>query len=214
MLSRHHAILVRRYSLLSNFFDTHYRHLPNFGHGRMHRLHALEGLISNAWQTWNGFCRGVIFDSCNGTTSMDGRAIAPHIDCPTIGRIGYVAKQVHHNRPIRANGTVQPHSEPTWGDPSIILGAVEHYLPANADSLRLGLQLAYDTPEHMRHVRNAAAHLSKANVNRVRGVSLYYMGPSFKHPLDLLYWQTKDTNEPAFQVWLSDLSDMAFEMCR
>src|ERR1039458_8136532 len=36
----------------------------------------LEGLLSRVWQTWNDFCRRCVIESCLGTTSANGAAVA------------------------------------------------------------------------------------------------------------------------------------------
>lgn len=188
--------------------------MPSIGDARLIRYHALEGAVSQAWQVWCGFCRQVIVESCSGTTTMSGVVVAPLAPPPSPGRISYVAKQLIGGHNVKPGKECLPHQEPTWGDPQVCIEAIDHYLPANGASLKLGLNMAYAAPEHLRAVRNATAHLTSDGVKSVKKISIYYQGSKISHPLDLLDWKIKGSGENVFLVWLDDLRTMAFEMAQ
>ena len=214
MLSMPYHVLAQRFARLEGLFDVEYRQARQYGHDRIKRWHSLEGLLSTGWQTWCGFCREVIVQSCNGTVTMSGVLVPTHADAPTAGRIGYVARQSLRNQNVKPVTSLQPHQEPTWGDPQIIIEANDAFKPANFNSIESGIKLPHLAPEHMRIVRNAVAHISAIGMSEVRSISVYYRGRPFNHPLDFLYWETKDTSESIFLVWLADLRTMAFQMCQ
>lgn len=214
MLSKPLAVLEQRYTKLDYLVDQHFMQLPRVGYSRMHRINALEGALSVAWQTWCGFCREVLHRSLCGTTTTEGSVVAPTLMAPSYGRIAYIAKQLVAGGNINPTKEAAPHNEPTWGDPRYGLELIDHFGPANAEALERGLNLNYQAPEHMRCVRNATAHLSSHGLEDVKAISVYYRGQGILHPLDLLAWRTKDEGALVFTIWLEDLKDMAREMCR
>lgn len=214
MLVKSFHILNMRFDQLSKLFDNEYRLANSVGLDRAKRWHSLEGLLSVAWQTWCWFCRDAIHSSCNGTATLEGVVVPAIASPPSYGRIAYVTKQRMQGKRIKPFTELQVHQEPTWGDPQVLLEAVDEFAPANSSSLIAGLKYASFAPEHMRCVRSAVAHFSKPNIDKVKRISVYYTGSNFFHPLDFLYWTRKGTGEDAFLDWLEDLRDMADTMCR
>ena len=164
MLAKPLAVLEQRYRRLDLLFDETYLCISRAGYSRLHRMNAMEGALSVAWQTWCGFCREVYILSLKGTTTTTGTHV-PAVDIDlTAGRIAYTAKQLVAGKSINEGKFCAPHNEPTWGDPRFGLELADHFCPANSSSLRIGLNLDYHAPEHMRTVRNAAAHFSAKNI--------------------------------------------------
>ena len=214
MLARSLSRLEARFTRIGQLFDERYRIRTLRGIDRLSRYHALEGATSQAWQNWCGFCRQVIVEACQGTSTINGATVACIPMPPTAGRIAYVSKQLMAGSGIRVGKESLPHQEPTWGDPLVCLEAVNYFRPGNSAALLVGLNLAYYAPEHLRTVRNATAHFSSSGIADVRRLSVYYRGQGFFHPLDILEWETKVSRENVFLVWLNDLKTMAFEMCQ
>lgn len=204
--------LESRFDVLNHLYSEVYCSMPKVGLTRYQRLHAFEGLLSHAWQSWCGFCRQVSYLSLTGTVTVTGTVTHPKGGISSYGRMAYIAKQLSRRNAIKAGNVLQPHSEPTWGDQTLLLDLFQYLCPTNATALESGLKLTYPAAGHMRTVRNAAAHLSSSTFADVQRIMIYYSGSYLKHPLDLLTWEEKTSNEPAFLVWLADLREIAENM--
>jgi hypothetical protein len=95
---------------------------------------------------------------------------------------------------------------------SLVLDAVRHLKPSNQTSLETGLLTTARAPVDIRTVRNASAHLNSSTMLDVDRLKIFYSGSALVHPLDLLLWRTRDTNEYAYLVWLAELEGIADAM--
>jgi len=130
----------------------------------------------------------------------------------SVGRLAYIIKQVHFSKSIKPGKELSYYNYPTWGDQNLLISAVEYIKPDNEQALLNGLNLEYPASDHSRIVRNASAHLSKFRLLEVERLKIHYQGRVFRHPLDLITWQDKSSQEPAFLVWLEDLREIAESM--
>lgn len=214
MLQETFARLDSRFDRLSKLYTDQYVKIGTAGVEYNHRLHAFEGLLSSAWQTWCAFCRDTMYKSLTGTTTITGTITQANVAIYSYGRMAYVAKQVSTGGVIKPGKELQLHTEPTWGDQKILLDLVQHLNPTNEMSLKSGLMLTYPASQHMRIVRNSVAHLSSNGFNDVKKLLIHYYGSSLRHPLDILVWQELTSREPVFLAWLSDLKEIAENMCQ
>jgi hypothetical protein len=212
VLSSDFAKLCARYKVLDASF-LEFTQSPNaVGFRRYREWHALEGVLSSAWQAWSGFCRSVVTKSCTGTMTRSGFATVPLIDIPDAGRLAYVAKAIAHQRPVRPQRTLLSHQEPTWGDRALLEDLVRYLNPSNSVDLLNGILLATRAPEDMRTVRNATAHINCDNARSIEQLKIHYLGHSVVHPTGLLKWQTKGDREFVFSFWLSEILEVADAM--
>lgn len=94
MLNKTFQKLSLRFDRFSELYHQEYKIISSIGASKVKRWHALEGVLSSSWQAWCGFCRDVIYYSCNGATTLSGQIILPIESRPSYGRIAYVSKQV------------------------------------------------------------------------------------------------------------------------
>jgi len=209
MLQSNFAAVSRRYDSLRSHFDHVRLERPTTVEDKLRQWRILEGILSSAWQAWCGFSRSVLIKSCNGTTTRTGLNVAaPPAPIPE-GRISYIAKCLANRSIIKDNKVIAPHQEPTWGDRQIVLDAARHLAVGNVGSLELGLLLITRAATDMRTVRNASAHLSRANLQEVQALAAYYHGSSLRHPTEMLLWTENQSGENCFHLWLTDLLDCA-----
>lgn len=173
---------------------------------RQVRRHKLEGALSDAWQAYCDFVRGVCIHSAVGCTTATGISTAPSIHPATWQRASHIA--------IRGAAKRTPHStdvnlvkrlEPTWGDASKIIDIVGALSPTNAKTLISFLAGSLYGPPHCQLVRNACAHKNDQNLQIVRNLSVLYVAQPISAPADCLMWTDTVTGKPAFVSWLDDM---------
>ena len=209
MLARCHNGLVRRIRSVERHFDTLRLSTTHDRESQFRRWRETEGLLSFTWQTWCGFCRSVLLESCNGTTTRSGVAAVGTEPGLSSGRIAYVAKAVSRGDSIKPEKELASHQEPTWGDRQVVLDCARHFNVSNEENLAVGLLLETRAAEDMRTIRNAAAHISKSGMDEVRALSAFYSGKQLRHPTDFLFWNDNETGDVAFSVWINDLIECA-----
>lgn len=209
MLQSNFAAIGRRFESLRLHFDNVRLERPKTTDDKLRQWRILEGILSSAWQTWCGFSRSVLIKSCHGTTTRTGLHVAASPVFHSEGRISYIAKCLAGGHPIKANKVLSPHQEPTWGDRQLVLDAARHLAVGNVGSLELGLLLITRAATDMRTVRNASAHLSRANLQEVQALAAYYHGSRLRHPTEMLLWTEHQSGENCFHLWLADLLDCA-----
>lgn len=212
MLAKDFAVLSARLDRHEAAFSIYVASASGRGAKRERDWHALEGLLSATWQTWCGFCRSVTLRSCIGTTSRSGTVTNSIPDVTDVGRLAYLAKSISLNQTIKPGKSLAPHQEPTWGDLSLILDTVRYLKPDNLSALEVGLLSSSRAPLDMRTVRNAAAHVSSSTLRAVERIKIFYAGVSYAHPVDILSWKDRSTNDFVYNAWVSDLRGIADDM--
>ncbi len=205
-LEAHNAKFERRLTRLEGDF------LRYAGSQMSHyeRWYRLEGLLSQAWQSWGEFCRSVVVESCLGTVALGGRAILrANPGWTTEQRVCYEAHCAIWNNTPKPGKIISRRKEHTWGDVGKLVVVVGKLQPANSVQLLGGFGSGLAGPNHLQTVRNAAAHINPDNAAEVRRLKAYYFGPSLRHPTDLATWSNITSRTPAFVAWLLDMRAMA-----
>jgi hypothetical protein len=208
MLATHFHRLERRLSKFENIFIDRQQSYMNCK--TLDRFNELEGLVSVTWQAWSAFCRGVVIDSCLGTTTASGLVTLPKIEWVSWRRVTYEATCFAKSTvPKVTKATTSIRQEMTWGDQDRLLRAINGLRPTNFAQLLPGFGLGVVGPKHLQKVRNATAHMNNESMLEIKALSATYFGPRLRHPLDISWWQHAATRETAYLSWIDDLRDIA-----
>jgi hypothetical protein len=174
-------------------------------------LHELEGWLSELWQAWCHFCRRVVMASCTGGAGTSGAPIAA--THTTNDHVSFIAAKQKRGVPPTTLGTntVLRH-EPTWGHVDKLLEVMRALAPANYASLTAAFGTVPDI-EHIRLIRNAAAHLNPETLADVRGFQSAYMATPISHPLHALLWTDRATGKTLAQARIDDMRIAARNAC-
>jgi hypothetical protein len=208
MLSRHAAKLERRLNAISDLFvQNHTELVATIG---PRRWYLLEGMLSHGWQSWCGFCRDVMIDSCLGTTTATGMKTVPDPDWTDKDRVAYIAKCYSlGGSPKAGKKLAAMRYEMTWGDVNRLLKAASGLSPTNSKSLQSGFGLSVNGARHLQTLRNACAHLNAETMTEVKQITSNYSGTGLRHPTDLLLWIDTSVGYPVLLSLFDDLVDMA-----
>lgn len=169
---------------------------------RRERWALQEGLLSQKWQSWCGFCRSVLIQSAIGAQTTGGSATTSPHAARSEAELAWLASRASRNQSI---SNIQPiggsHLEPTWGDP-IKIGLISHaFAMTNEGQLSAGLLSASAETRHLQIVRNATAHINRENYQEARDLSLIYRAGPFEAPSDVMLWEEPTTGEFAYRYW-------------
>lgn len=209
-LGWHDARLKRR-------LDTAEDHLANFLQratnplGTVREFHELEGWLSDVWQVWCRFCRRAVIASCNGCRTRSGRVFAPSHASPEA--VSFIASRQKNGLAPVAQGTNTIYQrEPTWGHIDKLIEVIQALNPPN----RSDLLAAFGTVpaiEHVRLVRNAAAHRNLQSLAQVISLQSQYLSFPVRHPLQALLWVDPMTGRPLIHSRLDDMRICAKNVC-
>jgi len=171
---------------------------------RPQRWYYLEGLLSQAWQSWCNFARSYSTTVVRGHTFKSGNTIAPFPWAISNDAARYNLSRIASNASLVQNyqSKFLERKEMTWGDVSKLLQIfIELKMSHERDVLK--------SPEaaslkDFQNIRNYCAHLTKENFANLLQLSTGYKGNGLLHPTDLMLWESKGTNEFAFIQWLTD----------
>lgn len=209
-LSWHEARLTRRLdeaelhlaSLLQR------AHIPLSG---KRDLFELEGWLSDVWQVWCRFCRGTVFASCGGCLTATGNTLAATHASPEI--VSFIASRQSNGIPPTAVGTnTRLVKEPTWGHIDKLLDVIQALNPTN----RATLLSAFGTVpliEHIRLIRNAAAHRNTQTMADVLALQPMYQATPIRHPLEALLWVDTNTGRALMHSRLDEMRIAAKNAC-
>lgn len=175
-------------------------------------IYNTEGLISDAWQSWNLFCRNLLVKSCQGCHGRQGTQYAarPSMD-NSLERIALEVK-------LFGNGAAAPPPPgkkianawafPTWGDGAKIINAVNGLNTQNNVALMTAFGLPLQGHVELQRVRNFLFHKSNIAAHGVMNLQYYQHGVMPSHPA-LLVWELNQAHEIIFFVWLDDMKHIA-----
>lgn len=174
-------------------------------------LHILEGWLSDIWQLWGRFCRRVVVESCNGCIGPNGAAIAnTHA---SEAHVSFIASRQSNGIPPNSIGiNTALHREPTWGHIDKLLNVIQALSPANASVLSAAFGTVPEL-EHLRLIRNAAAHLHSQNFAAVTAFQALYISTPIRHPLQALLWIDKTSGKTLVQSRIDDMRVAAKNSC-
>lgn len=174
-------------------------------------LHLLEGWLSDIWQLWGRFCRRVVVESCNGCVGSNGVMIVnTHV---SEAHVSFIASRQSNGVPPGTIGTnTALHREPTWGHIDKLLNVIQALNPANASVLSAAFGTVPDL-EHLRLIRNAAAHLHSQNFAAVIAFQAAYLSTPIRHPLQALLWLDLSTGKTLVQARIDDMRIAARNVC-
>lgn len=174
-----------------------------------------EGLISDAWQTWNYFCRQMIISSCRGAVGISGTLYLSRNFDNSWQRLGYEARQYASKHKVNSTTKHQGiYQDPTWGDISKFVDIIMGLAPTNRLILLGGFGLPLNGPKHMQLVRNACQHKNVETIKKLTTIRLQYTSYASNSP-SLIIWEVDiSKNMPAYLSWLDDMEIIAQNACQ
>lgn len=174
-------------------------------------LHELEGWLSELWQTWCHFCRRVVMASCTGCDATSGASVvATHATQYHASHIA--ARQRRGVAPAVVGTNTVLRLEPTWGHVDKLLEVLQALAPANYSGLTAAFGTVPDV-EHVRLIRNAAAHTNPETMAAVLAFQSAYMATPIHHPLHALGWIDRATGKTLAQARIDDMRIAARNAC-
>ena len=206
-LNTFYRSLNRRLSFFEEWFLGHSDEIEK--NTQVHWL-ALEGLLSQTWQSWGRFCRQTVMASGLGCVTRNGNHLAPTVTPAQWERISYVAMCVKNQSTVKAGKTNKIlRYEITWGDVNRLINIINFVNPQNKGQLLTGFGAIGRGPRHLQIVRNSAAHLNHETFSDVRALIPVYDTVRSRHPTDALFWIDPTTQNFAYLSWVQDMRDAA-----
>lgn len=175
-------------------------------HERWRTRLLTEALISDIWQCWGHFCRWLVLNSCRGTISRKGAAIAARPDENTWQVIGHVAREALRGKKQSANGSISSYrQEPSWGDKDKLIDIVQALGPSNQQTIVTAMGLPLFGPTHLQKVRNACFHKHAENMREVRSLLIHYAAGTINSPADLAWEIVIGRPTLAIYSWIDDM---------
>ena len=179
--------------------------------------YLLEGLLSQFWQAWCGFCRQYCISHSVGYTFSSGTITQTRIWANSNDAARYNLTKLANNRNCLVS-SLQPYTgnfvqryECTWGDPDKLLNI---FLALNTAHERTILNFPeIHSLKHLQITRNCTAHITSENQVSLRQVALNYRGNFISHPTDFLSWETPSNNDYVFVSWLIHAQLIAEFLC-
>lgn len=172
---------------------------------RIDRSALQEGLVSNIWQAWGNFCSEVLISSAQGAATSSGVAVTSQYSLRTKDEIKFISMLLSKGQIIRNIRAIRgSHEEPTWGDVSKINLIASGLGLSNASTLTAAFSAA-QTIQDLQICRNASAHLNRAALARVRGLSTRYNSDTLFHPSDLIHWVDTRTRDFLWRSWIEEI---------
>lgn len=166
-------------------------------------FYELEGWLSDVWQIWCRFCRNAIMASCGGCRTLSGAAVPQnHPSWEIVSDIACRQSKGVAPRTIGSNALL--HREPTWGHIDKLIDVIQALAPANSAQLLAGFGTV-PAIEHIRLIRNAAAHRNQQSLASVVAFRSQYRGGRIRHPLEALFWLDAATGRTLVHSRLDDM---------
>ncbi len=177
-------------------FSTHFRDfaatkppLDSPGHFSFLDECLLEGLLSRVWQSWCGFCRNCLIESCGGTTSANGAMIPALPDALTPEHVSGAAIQAKKGRrPYWGVPNTTLRNEPTWGDVDVLIDVITRLAPANATQMLAAFSAGHSHAKALQLIRNGTAHNHFQNLQEIKSLQPDYLVFPILHPTHALFW--------------------------
>lgn len=172
-------------------------------------------LISEVWMSWCRFCCNVIYASCNGSISREGKPIAARAFDNTHGRLAYEFKISSKGGTPKSGGTISLYyQEPTWGDIQSILKAIPIINPSNLSTLQSGFGIPLLGPQHLQKTRNTIAHLIPDALPSFRSILVHYSGSKIIHPSEIIKLTDPAKKTQVLFSWIEDLEIIATQVTK
>jgi hypothetical protein len=195
--------LQRRLALVAAEIDAYYGNRPNLT--KLHRWATQEGFLSSLWQLWNAFARELLISSCQGTVTMSGTTVSSLHAARPVGEIAFLAREFSlGNSPKTVKSLSSSRLEPTWGDISKVQKIISGLNPSNAAVLATGFGSA-SLIRDVQEVRNASAHLTAENRQKIAAMKVRYDKPVWIHPSDAMFWLDPTSKDFAWRAWLDEM---------
>jgi len=197
-----HFWTISEYCLfLLNEIKSHaYEHRKNYVYS--------AGILNLLWESWNKFWRTLWLAYMIGGIDMDKNKILPlypQVDeYQAIYRVLYLLGK--KNTP--AGKIVASYQEPRWGDINIMHKLSQTLRnPGPGNKILNAFSVLGNSPKHLQIVRNAAIHLDRDGITKVKYIaSCYRISISkIKYPTDLLFSQDLATGKIVFRNWIDEL---------
>ena len=190
--------IVHLYTHKQNYSDWEFRFIT-------------DSLLSEIWQSWCLFNRILLLKSIRGAKAREGSVIIGLHRDNSWNKILYEISHNLKNRTITNTGHVnfKIRFEPTWGDVSVMLRAIQYMAPNNQATLLSAYGMPFDGIKHMQQVRNSAAHKNIETMSEIKSLSMYYNSPEINSPMDVVWACKHQENTLAIEQWLYDINLIA-----
>lgn len=174
-------------------------------------LHELDGWLSEVWQIWCRFCRHAVMASCAGCRSVSGIVHAQSHVSPDV--VSFIAARQTNGKPPKVQGSnAQLFREPTWGHIDRLIEVIQAVNPPNRIELLSGFGTV-PAIEHVRLIRNAAAHRNVQSLAAVLALQSQYRAKRVRHPLQALFWDDAGTGRTLIHSRIDDMRIGARNVC-
>lgn len=174
-------------------------------------LHELEGWLSEVWQTWGRFCRRTVIESCIGCVGSNGALVAAmHASDEHVSYVASKQKRGIAPNVVGVNQTLR--LEPTWGHIDKLLEVIQALNPNNHARLSAAFGTVPEI-EHIRLIRNCAAHINHQTFAAVIAFQPQYLASPIKHPLEALFWTVPATGKTLIHARLDEMRICARNAC-
>lgn len=179
---------------------------PQLDQWQIHYL--IESLLSDIWQSWNGFCRDLIILSCQGTTARNGSLIAARGGDVSEMRLAYEAKQYSSQSRPKQNGPANfpKRYEPTWGDLDSLLRIISGLTPANTINLLAAIG-SFSKIKELQVLRNACAHKNSESIRELKSKFIAYRISRVTYLSDFAF--IFHSGARLIEVWLYEMETIA-----
>jgi hypothetical protein len=167
----------------------------------------LEGLLSRVWQTWNGFCRSCLVESCVGTTNVNGAAVPGLPSAASEAHVSgaaIIAKRTPTG-PFWGTTNTVLRNEPIWGDIDVLVRVLSRLRPSNSTRMLAGFSSSHPSAKALQLIRNAAAHNHAQNMSEVLTLRSSYVVFPIVHPIQALFWTEPGSRDFLVMNVINDL---------
>jgi hypothetical protein len=171
----------------------------------------LEGLISRVWQSWGSFCRACLIESCMGTTTGGGVAVAALANAVSEAHVSAAAIKAKANAhgPYWGSTNSILRVEPTWGDVDVLVKITTRLGPFNSGQLLAALSSGHSKAKAIQTIRNGAAHNHPQNMAEINALRSGYVVFPITHPTQALFWIEPTSSDFLVTDAIQELKDTA-----
>lgn len=182
----------------------------NLNLGNRTKYLYLSGIINSLWQTWNGYWRTFWLANLLGGIDFQQNIIYP-VPCTVIdsksleGHALFYLMYILGKKRKPVGCISASYQETTWGAREQI-EKLAYQLRGPQDKILSAMAVYGDVISHLQIVRNAAIHLDKDNLNKIKTeVMPFYVETSIEYPTDMLFFTRLPNGRSAFEDWLDNL---------
>lgn len=164
-----------------------------------------SGVLNLLWQSWNKFWKTFWLAYIMGGYDFSNKRTIPCFFCSDEREAIFYLLYCLGKRDTPKGKIKGTHQEPTWGDIDI-LQELSMEMPSPGNRILNAFSVLGNTPKHLQIVRNAAIHLDKDNMEKLKKTVIpYYVISKTKYPTEIIFAKDLSTGEIAIKKWIDEL---------